>query len=222
MFSISWLISTKSILKDSKTDPSKLFTSSKPVEFWTSPKTIKNETLKIVHLFAKWLSNRFSFEDPQNRPKTGPSRSFTSPRNDFQTGPVLKIPKINQKWDPQDRSPHPEMTFKLVQFWRSPKRSPKQSFSKFYHAAYAWPQSISPLVIFRNQRTNDNNRSRTNIISEVAYTIAPFGGKKHLLKPSETTVSPKASSHKPFESEHTVIYPGSSEIIMETSQHPPP
>ena len=65
----------------------------KPVQLLRSPKSTKNGTLKIVPSTQVFISNRSSFEDPQNQPKMGPSRSFTSPRNDFQTGPVLKIPK---------------------------------------------------------------------------------------------------------------------------------
>ena len=63
----------------------------KPVQFSRSPKSTKNGTLKIAS--THFVSNRSSFEDPQNQPKTGP----------------------------QNCSPHPEMTFKPIQFSKGPK-----------------------------------------------------------------------------------------------------
>ena len=113
-------------------------------------KDFQNRTFKIVHLALKRLSNRSRIRDPQ----------------------------MNQKRDPQNRSPHPEMTFKPIQF----SKGPKTVIFKFLPRGIRVTPVHFPLGDFQksaNKQTNDN-RSQTNIISEVAYTIAPFGMRRKI------------------------------------------
>ena len=79
------------------------------------------------------------------------------PRRELLCTQELKIPKINQKQDLQDRSPHPEMTFKPIQF----SKGPKTVIFKFLPRGIHVTPVHFPLGYFQKS-ANTNNRQITD------------------------------------------------------------
>ena len=110
-------------------------------------------------LYPSFHFKPVSFEDPQNQSKLGPSKSFPLPKFSFQTGPVLKIPKINQKWDPQNRSLYPSFHFKPVQFSKGPQNSHFQNFTTRHMRD---PSPFPPWLFSEISEQTNNNEQLTD------------------------------------------------------------